>query len=585
MQYGTSLKPGRCPGQAAATSLMHHPQMLHARTRVTLATGATLAALLGLAALAHPVLADGLPTPLPDAISGPLTQTLLDAVEAQGLSCELTSGPPADEYACSRTVGNRVFYVANFYADPSLVMELYVSGPLPWPEDHDNFLVTLTSLFCPTDQLEPIATLVVAARQAGPGGVTLDNPACFIASDYVAQPIPDQLVAAFAKVDPAALPTLPPSLLPTAPPLATPTFLPTAAPTPAPTASPAPTAAPSPTPAPTAVPAGGGGSNIEPGGFVRSVPPPSQVSSEPLVIAESLALAGLIVLLMPFPAQLFNSTLEAHYATVRRWFRLDKLQAATGRVSGFWDSLVGILVFVLLSAAIYALLDPDVGLDARSAATIVGLAIGIVVTTVMASAPSLVDALRNHGKWRLRALPATLIVGLACVLVSRLTGFLPGYLYGVILGFVFARELTRAEQGRANALAAALLLAVGILAWLALAVIGPNPSGIVATIAATALSTLLVAGLEAVVFGLLPFRFLPGEPLHATNRLLWAALLLVGAFCFFHILINPSSGYLSSSSRTPLLTIVVLFAAFGLLSVAFWAYFRNKPLPEESGRP
>ena len=60
---------------------------------------------------------------------------------------------------------------------------------------------------------------------------------------------------------------------------------------------------------------------------------------------------------------------------------------------------------------------------------------------------------------------------------------------------------------------------------------------------------------------------------------------MVGAFCFFHILINPSSGYLSSSSRTPLLTIVVLFAAFGLLSVAFWAYFRNKPLPEESGRP
>jgi MFS family permease len=314
-----------------------------------------------------------------------------------------------------------------------------------------------------------------------------------------------------------------------------------------------------------------------PGGFVASVPPPSKVSSEPLVIAQSLALAGLIVLLMPFPAQLFNSTLETHYATVRRWFRLDALQRATGRVSGFWDSVAGILAFVLLSALIYALLDPSLGLDARGAATIVGLAIGIVLTAVMASAPSLISALRNHGKWRMRALPATLIVGLACVLISRLTGFLPGYLYGVILGFVFARELSRAEQGRANGLAAAALLAMSLVSWLLLALIGPAPSGIVATIAATALSTLLVASLEAVVFGLLPFRFLPGEPLHTTNRLFWAALLLVGAFCFFHILINPASGYLGSSARTPFFTVVALFLAFGLLSVAFWAYFRNKP--------
>jgi hypothetical protein len=299
-----------------------------------------------------------------------------------------------------------------------------------------------------------------------------------------------------------------------------------------------------------------------------------------LVIAQSLALAGLIVLLMPFPAQLFNSTLETHYATVRRWFRLDKISQAAGRVSGFWDSFVGIVLFVLLSAVIYALLDPSLGLDLRGAATIVGLALGIVVTSVIASAPSLLDALRNKGKWRLRGLPATLLVGLACVLISRLTGFLPGYLYGVILGFVFARELSRAEQGRANGLAAAALLAMALLSWLALTLIGPEPDGFFAVLIATTLTTLLVAGLEAVVFGLLPFRYLPGEPLHATNRLLWAALLLVGAFCFFHILINPASGYLSSTARTPLFTIVALFLGFALVSVAFWAYFRNKPVEE-----
>jgi hypothetical protein len=55
-------------------------------------------------------------------------------------------------------------------------------------------------------------------------------------------------------------------------------------------------------------------------------------------------------------------------------------------------------------------------------------------------------------------------------------------------------------------------------------------------------------------------------------------VLFIGAFGFFHILINPASGYLSSSARTPLFTIVALFVAFGLLSIAFWAYFRNRPV-------
>jgi hypothetical protein len=302
------------------------------------------------------------------------------------------------------------------------------------------------------------------------------------------------------------------------------------------------------------------------------------VSSEPLIIAQSLALAGLLVLLMPFPAQLFNSTMETHYRTVRRWFRVDRIQAAAGRFGEFWDSLIGILLFVLLGAAIYALLDPSVGIDARGAATLAGLAIGLVVTTIMSSLPSILDALRSHTAWRPRVLPLTLVVGLVCVLISRLTGILPGYLYGVILGFVFARELTRAEQGRANGFAAVAMLVMAAISWLGLGMLGPDPTGIPATILATAFATMLVAGLEAVVFGLLPFRFLPGEPLHATNRLFWAALLFVGAFGLFHILINPASGYLNSSAQTPLFTIVALFVAFALVSISFWAYFRNKPV-------
>lgn len=548
--------------------------MLLARTRVSLATGAALVALLGLAALAHPVLADGEPTPLPDAISGPSTDTLFGLASGRAMECLTFTGASGEQYSCSREVAKGVYYIVSFPVADPLVLQAFVSGPLPWPDDHDQFLFDFAAPFCESTSTVNIASFVVLARDAGTEGLTFDDMACSLFSHYSTVEIPVQGLFAWAKVDPTTLVTLPPTLLPTLPPTAIPTAPPPLA---TPTASPAAGISGTPIPEPT-LPGGDGGSVIRPGDFVHSVPPPNVVSNEPLIIAQSLALAALIVLLMPFPAQLFNSTLETHYKTVRRWFRLDALQRAAGRLGGFWDSLIGILLFVLLAAVIYALLDPSVGVDARGGATIAGLAMGIVLTTLMASAPSLMNAIRTGAAWRIRALPATLLVGLICVLISRMTGFLPGYLYGVVLGFVFAREMSRAEQGRANGLAAAALLVMAVLAWFGLALIGPDPSGFVATIAATTFSTLLVAGLEAVVFGLLPFRFLPGEPLHATNRLFWAALLFVGAFCFFHIVINPASGYLSSSAQTPLLTIVALLVAFGVVSIAFWAYFRNKPV-------
>lgn len=51
-------------------------------------------------------------------------------------------------------------------------------------------------------------------------------------------------------------------------------------------------------------------------------------------------------------------------------------------------------------------------------------------------------------------------------------------------------------------------------------------------------------------------------------------MLAIGPFAFFHILINPASGYLSDTSRTPLFTTLALLVGFSLVSVAFWAWFR-----------
>ena len=199
--------------------------------------------------------------------------------------------------------------------------------------------------------------------------------------------------------------------------------------------------------------------------------------------------------------------------------------------------------------------------------------VGILLVTVAFAVP-LVLAHRRHGERpSLKVVPVSLLIGVVCVLLSRLTDFQPGYLYGLLIGLAFARELSEAEEGRATALGAGLMLVVAFAAWLALGAL-PDGEGFGVVVGRTALAALMVAGLEGVVFGLLPMRFLPGEPLYRWNRVLWATLLLVGAFAFFHILINPASGYLSDTSRTPLFTVVALLLGFTVVSVAFWAWFR-----------
>jgi hypothetical protein len=313
--------------------------------------------------------------------------------------------------------------------------------------------------------------------------------------------------------------------------------------------------------------------------FAASVPTAAEVSTDPAVLLQSALLAALLVFLMPFPSQLFNSTLESHEDEVRRWLRLDRLGSAANRIGAFWSSWPGVIAFTLLATLLYAFLDPGFGLDVGSLATFVGMLLGIVLVTAAFSIPLLLAHRRYGDRPSVKVVPISLLIGVACVLLSRLTGFQPGYLYGLLIGLAFARELSGAEEGRATAIGAGLMLGTAVACWLALGVL-PTGEAFGLVVLRTALAALMVAGLEGVVFGLLPMRFLPGEPLYAWNRVAWAALLGIGAFAFFHILINPASGYLSDASRTPLLTVVALLVGFSAVSVAFWAWFRFRRAPE-----
>jgi len=379
--------------------------------------------------------------------------------------------------------------------------------------------------------------------------------------------------------------------------------------------------------------------------FTDSVPDPTRITLDPIVVAQSVAITAGVVLLIPFPSALFNATLEENYdevmsgiAKIRAWLAAvgaSLLAAIRSFISSrralggpappippeqqpllapvdfveptaaepasplpppspaptalaaavqrdLWGTPQGILGFVLLSALLYAFLDPTFGFSLTSVATFVGLAIGLFIVLGAYGVPLLLFARRSRVALTVRALPATLFIGVLCVLLSRFADFQPGYLYGLIIGFLFARGVEMHEEGGAEAIAAGSSLAVAFVAWIVLALLrgAGGAGGELSTVLIEAAAvTTVVAGLENAVFAMLPLRFLPGAAVYKWKRPVWAVLISLGLFGFAHVLLNPTAGagYMADTSRTSFFTLIVLLIAFGLASVLFWAWFRFRP--------
>ncbi len=122
------------------------------------------------------------------------------------------------------------------------------------------------------------------------------------------------------------------------------------------------------------------------------------------------------------------------------------------------------------------------------------------------------------------------------------------------------------------------LLAFSLLAWFARipvadAAARPDaPLGFI--VLEAALVGVFLAGLETLVISLVPLRFLDGTKLMAWSRTGWAVLFGLVVFILVHVLLRPGSGYVNDSPAASTVLVAVLFAGFGVFSVAFWAYFR-----------
>jgi hypothetical protein len=311
-------------------------------------------------------------------------------------------------------------------------------------------------------------------------------------------------------------------------------------------------------------------------GFAASVAEPAVVRFDPAALGASALLALLLLLLMAFPGELFNSTVESNYDEIAGWLRWLRLQT----LGGLWRGPAGVVMLLALGALVYSMLDPGFGLDIPSLASYLGLLGGLIVVLVAFELPGLLMHRRRTGELgALQALPWTLAAGGICVLVSRLANFEPGYLYGVLLGVVFSRPQNSEDDGRQAAAGALLTLIAAVGAWLALGWLRVHltDGSFLRVATETALAAIVVAGLEAVAFGMMPFRFLDGAAVRAWSRVVWGLLFVAGVFAFVHLLIGPQSGYLAELSPAGFAAALAVFAAFAAVSFGLWGYFRFRP--------
>ncbi len=314
-------------------------------------------------------------------------------------------------------------------------------------------------------------------------------------------------------------------------------------------------------------------------------PPASAFQSLGHAVGNALITLG-IVLFITFPATLFNKTLEENYDDIRDivkrrfgWLARLSRRVAAGSSTGRDAVVFGAVV--LIGSALGGLNDPHFGFNRASlltySAVIIAVLFGVAVSTLVGYVYRRVRGLTTTA--RLTALPAGLVVAAACVFVSRITQFQPGYLYGIICGAAFAATVGRDENGHIIAISSAVTLALGVIAWFLWVPVkqtaelpGASP---LAVIAGNFLAAVFVGGLVGSVLSLVPLRFLPGGALAEWNRAVWGTFFGLAVFGLLQIMLRPESSSVHTGT-TAIVTAAVLFVVFGGISVATRTYFGRR---------
>jgi hypothetical protein len=330
-----------------------------------------------------------------------------------------------------------------------------------------------------------------------------------------------------------------------------------------------------------------------PTNFLTELPGWSGVSTDVGVVGTNLGLALLALITLLVATTVFNSTLEENAASVEAAMvkvtgspQFAPVLAAFGWMSAEeaggesrWLHYLKPGIIVLVTASIYALLEPGFGFNNDTLVVVIALAAGIGIATFLYEGGQVLWASKHYDTpAAMRLYPLAILIALGCVAVTRVTNLHPGVVFGfVTAAALFPRaEITRDAQGKIIALPLALLLLVSLLAF---TLIDPlhefsldNP-GVWGALPETIAVAVFVGGAQSALLILIPVTFNDGEKVWAWSKLAWFALAVPAAFAFFHVILNDDD-FGELTNNTGGVTLIVICLVVLVISAATWLYFR-----------
>ena len=288
------------------------------------------------------------------------------------------------------------------------------------------------------------------------------------------------------------------------------------------------------------------------------------------------AAAVVLVLLIAFPTQLLNSASEKASERIGSWWKRirprPKREAAPAPVTPVaWSGWPLAALGVLGASVISAFVDPRLSFDGASVRTVLSILVSFLLDVVIGWFVLLLIVRRTHpgAIATFEFKPLTLVVVAAAVLLSRVTGFQPGIVFGLVAGIVFGGVIGTAKA-RVALIGLGYAFAVGILAWLgysAIATAVPHPPAILVFVQET-LSSTAIAGIAALPIALLPFGALVGREVWQWSKVIWGVAYAIGLVGFFLVLMPMPFAW--ASVPLSLWTWIGLYLLYALGATGVW---------------
>lgn len=315
---------------------------------------------------------------------------------------------------------------------------------------------------------------------------------------------------------------------------------------------------------------------------LSALTPPAELRVAPQQAVWAAVLTIILVLLVAFPTALLNSAVEAGGDRWTAWRAARRRSAdADAAVPGdgdaapvprawthsWWWAALGVLAASVISAFV----DPQFGPNPGSGRVILSILLSFGVDVVLGwlLVVWVVSRLQPGATHDYTFRPLTLLVVVAAVVFTRLTGFEPGIVFGLVAGVAFGALVGAAAEAKAALTTLGYAFAAAWVAWVLYGVVAPSIGGSFgATLLGETLAAIAVGGMAALPIALVPLGGLPGRAIWQWRRTVWAGCYAAGLLAFFVVLMPMPFSW--AEVGWELSAWVGVYACYAVVAVAAW---------------